>query len=130
MTIRDPEEVQRPFRRERWAVFVSDMRRSWVVWILICVVLLATTYYVASPIRLVETVRGVAVGAHLPPSEDNRKLMRLSVRLDSGATVGVRVPRGTLYRVGMEVEMEVLRREWPPHVVTHRFVRYVEAPAT
>lgn len=126
MSPRDPNQVEQAFRRERWLVFASDLRRSWFVWVLVSAVLLALTYYVASPIRVVETVRGVAVGAHLPASDDNNQLMRLAVRLGSGATVQVKAPRDTLYREGVALEVEVLRREWPPHAITYRFVGYVE----
>lgn len=123
---RSRQEIEQAFRRVRWQEFLFDLKRSWGVWALIVTLVFGFGYYSVTPRTVVETVRGTAIGAHLPASEDNSALMRIAVRIDSNRTVNVRVPRGTPYLAGSQIEIEVIRRDWPPHAITYRFVRYSE----
>lgn len=123
---REPKEIEGAFRRVQWAAFTLDLKRSWAAWALLVALIAALFYLFASPMHVVATAHGTAVGAHLPPSDDNSPLMQVSARLDDGAMVVVAFPRGTLYRAGAGIEIAVVRRDWPPHLTTYRFIRYVD----
>ncbi len=122
---RSRQQIEQAFRRVRWQDFLFDLKRSWGVWVLVVTLVLGFGYYTVTPRTVVETVHGTAIGAHLPASEDNSALMRIAVRIDSNRTVNVPVPRATPYLAGSKIEIEVIRRDWPPHAITYRFVRYV-----
>ena len=124
--IRDPRDVEHAFKRVRWQDFVYDLKRSWFAWLAVIALVGAYGYYSLSPRHVVATVRGTAAGAHQPPTDDNSLPMFVSVRLDTNRTVNVALPRGTIYRAGASVEVEVIRRDWPPHSVTYRFAGYAE----
>lgn len=125
---RDPRAIEAAFRRIRWQDMLSDVRAACGVLALLVISMGALIYYEATPRSVTAVVVGTAIGAHQPSSEDNSARMRIAVRLESGAVVNVPVPRGVLYREGAAVELEVIRRDWPPHVVTHDFVRYRDEP--
>ena len=123
---RSHREIERAFRRARWEDFALDLKRSWAGWALVITSISGLGYYSVTPQTVVAITQGRAVGAHRPASEDDSARMRIAVHLDTGHTVNVSVPRGTLYIAGSQVEVEVIRRDWWPHAVTYRFVRYVE----
>lgn len=123
---RSRQEIEQAFRSARWQEFLFDLKRSWGVWALVVTLVFGLGYYSVTPQTVVEIARGTAIGAHQPASEDNSALMRIAVRIDSNRTVNVSVPRGTPYLAGSQVEIEVIRRDWPPHAITYRFVRYAE----
>ncbi|MFO0204163.1 MAG: hypothetical protein ACK528_13650 [Alphaproteobacteria bacterium] len=123
---RNPREIERAFKQVRRQDFLLDLKRSWYAWAIIGVLLVGLAYYNATPRTAGEVVYGTAIGAHQPASEDNNKPMMMAVRLDSGRAVTVPLPRGLLYLSGSRVELEVTRREWPPHLATYRFMRYSE----
>lgn len=118
-------KVERAFRKARRQALLTDLSRSRLTWALLIAFFGGLTYYTATPRGVVDVVYGTATGAHQPASEDNSVDMRISVRLRSNRTVNMPIPRGTPYLAGSEVEIEVIRREWPPHTETYRFVRYV-----
>jgi hypothetical protein len=125
---RDPKVIEAAFRRVRLQDLLSDVHAAWGVLALVVTSVGALIYYETTPRSVTAVVVGTAVGAHQPPSEDANVRMRVAVRLESGNVVNVPIPRGELYREGATVELEVIRRDWPPHFVTHAFVRYRDNP--
>jgi hypothetical protein len=91
---RNPREIERAFKKVRRQDFLLDLKRSWYVWAIIGPLLVGLAYYNATPRTAGEVVYGTAIEAHQPASEDNNKPMMVAVRLDSGRTVTVRLPRG------------------------------------
>jgi hypothetical protein len=106
---------------------MADVRASW--WIVggLSLAFIGAVYWIASPRTLVAEVSGVADGAHQPQSEDGRAPLRLNVVLENGRRVSVTLPPGQLYRAATPIELEVYRRDWPPHVMSYRFVGYADA---
>ena len=126
MMTRAPLQIEQAFRRVRWQDFVLDFKRSWFEWAAVVTLVFGFAYYSMMPVHVAEVVHGTAIGAHQPPSEDNSAPLTIAVRLETDATVNVPLPRGTLYRAGSQVEVAIIRGDWPPHPVRYRFVRYAE----
>jgi hypothetical protein len=120
------QEIEHAFRKLRRQEFLFDLKRSWGAWTLVATLVIGVAYYSVTPRTVIGTLSGTAIGAHLPASEDNSALMRVAVRLDAKRTVNVPVPRHTPYLAGARVEIELIRRDWPPNTITYRFVRYSE----
>jgi hypothetical protein len=123
---RSRREIEQAFRRVRWQEFLLDLRHSWAAWGLVVAAMGWFAYYSVTPQTVVEVVHGTAIGAHQPASEDNSARMRIAVQLDANRIVTVPLPRGVPYREGSQVEVEVIRGDWPPHSVTYRFAGYSE----
>lgn len=123
---RDRREVEDAFRRIRWAEVALDLRRSWIMWTLVFALVGGFLYYSATPQHIVGSVRGLAVGASQPASQDDSAPLIVAVQLESGDTVNVPLPRGELYKRGSPIEVSVIRSEWPPRSITYRFVRYMQ----
>ena len=112
------------WRAGRESLF-ADVRKGWWIVGALIALLSAYAYWSTSPRHVIRHVYGVADGAHQPQSETGRDRMQVSVRLDDGVPIAVALPRNEVYEAGARVEVEVTRRDWPPHSLTYRFVRYV-----
>lgn len=126
---RNPKEVERAFRRADWQALARGLKQSWVTWAVLVALLGAYGYYSVMPRSVAEIVAGTATAAHRPASWDNSEPVYVIVRLDPERTVSVPLPSTQPYRAGAQVEVAVIRGDWPPHPVKYRFVRYREIDA-
>jgi len=122
---RDPRQIEQAFRHVRRQDFLQNLKRYWFV-VAVVMLVLGWAYYTVSPRHVADVVRGTAIGAHQPPSEDNSVPLLVTVRLESRAAVNVALPRGTPYKAGSSVEVAIIQRDWPPYSVSYRFIGYVD----
>ena len=121
--MRNGDEVERAFRRERWKALVFDVRRSWGTLLAVAAGIALLVVWVASPRRAVGFERGYAAGLQYVEKEDGPPTQWLYVRLDSGGEARVRLPRSVLYRERMRVEVRAIEREWWPRHRTYELTR-------
>jgi hypothetical protein len=119
--------VDRALRAWRWKTFVEDVRAAWWVLGLVLVMFIGALYWFGAPRTVVGEAYGVAVGSFRPQTEWGRSPAEMSVRLEDGRLIAVTLPMHEPYRAGVVMEVAVLRRDWPPHTRSYRFVRYAEA---
>jgi len=105
---------------------MADVRAAWGGVVLLVACLLGLVYWFATPASLVGEARGAVVGTFTPQSELGRSAARLRVQLDDGGAVTVTLPMQQPYRVGARVELDIVRRDWPPRTLSYEFNRYVD----
>lgn len=107
------------------------MKRGGALALVLLISLLALFVIVrGAPERSTGTVGGVIVGVHQNQSHDGRGAMVARVRLETGVSVDVLMSAANAVHLGRRVELEALRREWPPRSTRYRFLRYeAETPA-
>jgi hypothetical protein len=121
------KRIRASIARVARAALVRDIKGAWWMLAALSLLLALGTYYSASPRHVIAHRHGVIVGAHEPQSEEGDAELELNVLLDTGQTVSVALWPPRPYRARARVEVAVIRRDWPPHSLTYRFLGYVES---
>jgi hypothetical protein len=120
-------QIDEAIGRARWQSLVTDARAAWLIIAFVLLLFGLTTYLIAAPSHLVGVAHGVVIGAHQPQSETGRCQLTVSVSLEDGSVAAVSLPRGMPVLIGRRIEVQVYQRDWPPHGMSYRFVRYEDA---
>jgi len=132
MNKRQKSKIDRGYRDARVSAFlddVGDIRVALAV-VALGVMIAGILAVLLSPPRFVAHLTGYAVGQFADQGDTGPPTWRVSVRLDNGGTVSVRMPTDQAYRTDVPVKIDAYEQGLGPITWTsYRFREYADAPA-